>query len=130
MRPGMEFPPRPDDTPTPQPHAETEQRINARKWLSSQGQRAIGAEFGGVSATEFTLLQKLIGHAGFGLFYSLLQYQRTEAQEQLSRLPLGGMSELAAASVLQGHVQALDRVRELLLDIADPSAQQGQGASE
>lgn len=107
-----------------QPAAESSARIAARAWLAAQGKRSLYADFGGVSPPDYELLRSLIGLPAFGIFYSLLQHQRQEYQERLSNVSLSSAESVAAAGVLQGHIRCLDQLREMLLDIADPNAQQ------
>lgn len=97
--------------------SEAQQRVLA--WLRSQGQLDFEE---GVSQADFSELQTLLDSRAFGLFYALLAQERAKALVVLSNLPLSGDSNLAAASVLQGQIRAVDRVRELLLFIADPNA--------
>lgn len=102
-------------------------RANALRWLSAQGQRSLYAEFGGCSPAEFEQLRQLIGHRGFGIYWSLIAHQRTEYLERLSNASLATEEGKLAAAVLQGHIKCLDQQREMLLDISDPSAQQDEG---
>lgn len=100
---------------------ESESRKLARQWLNAQGQRSLYAGFGGLSEAEYSAVKSLVGHAGFGIFYSLLMQMRAESLVALTNTQA---QDAAAVAVLQGHVRCLDRVRELLLDISDPLAQQ------
>lgn len=120
------FPGAEEQKPAP---AETAARKATRTWLAAQGQRSLFADFGGVSPAEFEQLRSLLGYPAFGLFWSLLRHQRTEYQERLTGLALNSPEMISAASVLQGHIRCLDQLREMLLDISDPSAQQGEGTA-
>lgn len=96
-----------------------ERRQASLNWLNSQGQRSLGV---GIDMEDFEALQGLIGHNGFGIFWSLLAQQRAEAMSVLSNIPLGSPERDSAASVLQGQIRAIDQIRETVLDIADPQA--------
>lgn len=109
---------------------EPERRANARRWLKEQGVRSLSAENGGVSLPQFAQLQTLIGNEAFGLFWSLVAGERANALVMLGNAKLGTPERDCAASVLQGQIAAIDILRELLLDIADPQMQQqDEGAS-
>lgn len=97
----------------------TESRASAEKWLREQGQISLEA---GMDAKEFGSLQTLIGHQPFGLFMAVLAHQRAQAAVLLSNLQLGSPAQIAAASVLQGQIRAVDQIRETVLSIADPQA--------
>lgn len=104
-----------------------ERRAAVSHWLASQGQRSLEV---GMEQEEFSSLQGLIGHSGFGVFWSLLAQLRAEAQVALSNLPLTSPEKVAAASVLQGQIRAVDQTRQLLLDIADPQMADAAQPSE
>jgi hypothetical protein len=77
-----------------------------------------------ISEDEHRELLSLIGHKGFGLLYGLLMRDRAGWVIQLSNIALADGQKVAAASVLQGQIRAVDRLREIVLNIADPAADQ------
>lgn len=99
----------------------SQERLATARWLAEQGQRSLAT---GVSVSEMEALRSLLSNEGFGIFYSLLRFKRTEYQDQLKNRPLVDPASIARASVLQGHILALDELDELLLCIADPQAQE------
>lgn len=92
-----------------------EAREATSKWLRAQGLRS------DVSAEEMADLRSLLApHKGFGILWSLVMFDRQEAALQLGNADLSTASGVSRASVLQGQIRAIDNIRELILDIADP----------
>lgn len=94
-------------------------------WLAVQGKRE---DLDVEGAAE---IKALFGDAtlrrGFGVLWSLIMFDRAQDQEELSKINLGRPEGVARASVLQGQIAAIDRIYELLLEVADPTVQdQGQ----
>lgn len=95
--------------------ARGDQRKAADLWLKQQG------IIEKLDDEQFELVRKLIGNPSFGIFWALLRYRREESAVVLSNAPLGGPERDCAASVLQGNIRAIDGVRELILELAEPS---------
>jgi hypothetical protein len=90
-------------------------RKAADKWLKDQG------IIGELSEDQYESVRQLIGLPSFGIFWALLRYRREESAIVLSNSPLGGPERDCAASVLQGNIKAIDGVRDLILELAEPT---------
>lgn len=88
----------------------------ADEWLKRQG------VIDELTDEDWTQVQKLIGNPSFGIFWAMLRYRREESAIMLSNVSLGVPERDAAASVLQGQIRAIDGIRELILQIAEPNA--------
>lgn len=88
----------------------------AEEWLKKQG---VIAE---LDDDQYREVKKLIGNPSFGIFYAMLLWHRQRSAMLLTNAPLGTPERDSAASVLQGHVRAIDEVREIILNIAEPNA--------
>jgi hypothetical protein len=87
------------------------------QWLASQGIRNPIE----VSAEDFAELRSLLApHKGFGIFWSMLMFDRQNAALRLTNSNLGTAAGISEAAQLQGMIKAIDSFRELVLDIADP----------
>lgn len=95
-------------------------RAAADKWLKEQG---IIAE---LDNTQYEQVRKLIGNPSFGIFWALLRYRREESAVMLSNASLGSPEKDCAASVLQGNIRCIDGVRELILQLAEPTDAAGE----
>lgn len=90
------------------------QRAVAR-WLADQGKREEA------SIEELAELHTLFApHKGFGIFWSLIAFDKAQAQLMLNNINLGTPEADAEASRLQGQIRAIDAIYDLLLQIADP----------
>lgn len=88
----------------------------ADQWLKDQGM------IEELDGDNLSTLQQLIGNPSFGLFWALLRWRRERSAIVLSNASLGTPERDTAASVLQGHIRAIDEIRELVLEIAEPNA--------
>lgn len=95
--------------------AKGDARAAADKWLKEQGMIA------DLTDEQFESVRQLIGNPSFGIFWALLRYRREESAAFLSNAPLGGPERDCAASVLQGNMKAIDGVRDLILELAEPT---------
>lgn len=96
--------------------AKGDARKAADKWLKEQG------IIESVTDEQYESVRQLIGNPSFGIFWALLRYRREESAVFLSNAPLGGPERDCAASVLQGNIKAIDLIRELILELAEPTA--------
>lgn len=93
-------------------------------WLAKQGKREYPSD------VELAELHTLFApHKGFGILWSLIAFDRARDLEELKNIRLGTPEGDSQASRLQGQILAVDRLYELLLQIADPPgvAQQTEG---
>lgn len=95
--------------------ARGDQRKAADEWLKKQGVIA------DLTDEQFESVRQLIGNPSFGIFWALLRYRREESAIFLSNAQLGGPERDCAASVLQGNMRAIDGIRELILELAEPT---------
>jgi len=92
-------------------------RAATAQWLASQGLRNPEE----ISPEDFAELRTLLApHKGFGIFWSMLAFNRQNAAMMLSNTNLATPAGISAASQLQGNIKAIDDFRELVLNIADP----------
>lgn len=85
-------------------------------WLVKQGKRE------NLSIEELPEVHSLFApHKGFGILWSLIAYDRARDLEELKNIRPSTEDNRARLSELQGQIRAVDRLHELLLDIADPS---------
>jgi hypothetical protein len=99
-------------------------RKAAADWLKKQG---IIEE---VSDEDFETVRQLIGNPSFGIFWAMLRWRRERSAIMLTNAPLGSPERDSAASVLQGHIKAIDEILEMVLDIAEPPADAAGEAEE
>lgn len=104
--------------------AKGDQRAAADAWLKKQG------IIESLTDEQFESVRQLIGNPSFGIFWALLRYKREESAIVLSNAPLGGPERDCAASVLQGNIRAIDGVRELILELAEPTADAAEQRSD
>lgn len=104
--------------------AKGDARKAADKWLKEQG------VIGELDEQQYEQVRSLIGLPSFGIFWALLRYRREESAIVLSNSPLGGPERDCAASVLQGNIKAIDGVRELILELAEPTADAAEQRSD
>lgn len=95
--------------------AKGDAKAAADKWLKEQGM------IEALDYDQYESVRQLIGNSAFGIFWALLRYRREESAIILSNAPLGGPERDCAASVLQGNIKAIDGVRSLILEIAEPT---------
>lgn len=57
---------------------------------------------------------------GFGIFLSMLMFERQAAVASLMNADLSNSAGAVRAAKLQGIVQCVDNIRDLVLNIADP----------
>jgi len=91
-------------------------RKAASDWLNKQG--IIEA----VTDEDYEQVRQLIGSPSFGIFWAMLRWRRERSAMLLTNASLGSPERDSAASVLQGHIKAIDEIRELVLEIAEPTA--------
>lgn len=93
-------------------------RQAALQWLNSLGIRNPEE----LSLDDYEQVKKLLGNdrPGFGIFFSLMMFERQKAVMQLTNADLSNSSGAVSAAKLQGIVLAVDNVRDLILNIADP----------
>lgn len=65
---------------------------------------------------------KLIAMPGFKTLLCSLQAEREAFRATLEGMPLTNQDQAARASVLQGQIKGIDRIRHHLLDIMVPNA--------
>lgn len=98
-------------------------RGDARKaadiWLKQQG---IVEE---LDDKQYELVRELIGNPSFGIFWAMLRWRRERSAIFLSNASLGSPEADSAASVLQGHIKAIDEIRDLVLELAEPTPAAG-----
>ena len=77
---------------------------------------------------DWTAVKKLLGNdrPGFGVFLSMMMFERQKAVAQLTNADLSSSIGAVAAAKLQGIILCVDMMRELVLNIADPS---GEGSN-
>lgn len=95
--------------------AKGDARKAADKWLKDQG--IIEA----LTDEQYETVRQLIGLPSFGIFWALLRFRREESAIVLSNAVLGTPERDSAASVLQGNIRAIDGVRTLILELAEPT---------
>lgn len=99
-----------------------EARVAVANWLNAQGKRE------DLDSETLTQVQTLFApHRGFGILWSMIAFDRARDLEELKGTPLGSPQGVARASVLQGQIAAIDRLYEMLLDIADPTVPDDEG---
>lgn len=97
-----------------------ERRAATAQWLTAQGIR----DPQHISSEDHAeLITLLAPHRGFGIFWSVLAYARAYNSALLQNLNLTTPESVARASQFQGMIKAIDEVRELILNIADPLAE-------
>jgi len=71
---------------------------------------------------EWQQVKSLLGtdRKGFGIFLSMLMFERQKAVAQLTNADLSNSQGAVSAAKLQGIILAVDNVWELILNIADP----------
>lgn len=94
------------------------QRKAVLGWLNSLGIRNPEE----ISTEEYAKVRALLGNdrPGFGIFISMLMFERQAAVVQLMTADLSTSAGAVRAAKLQGVVQCVDNVRELIMNIADP----------
>ena len=75
---------------------------------------------------QYSQVKELIGNPSFGIFYAMLRWRRERSAIFLSNASLGSPENDSAASVLQGHIKAIDEIRDLVLELAEPTPAAGQ----
>lgn len=95
-----------------------EVRNAALKWLNSLGVR----DPSNLAVEDYAKVKSLLGsdRPAFGIFFSMLMFERQQAVAQLMQADLSNSSGAVKAAKLQGIVQCVDNVRELVLNMADP----------
>jgi hypothetical protein len=92
-------------------------RAATAQWLASQGLRNPQE----ISPEDFAELRTLLApHKGFGIFWSMLNFERQNSAVMLNNTNLATPMGVSTASQLQGKIKAIDDLRELVLNIADP----------
>jgi hypothetical protein len=87
-------------------------------WMNSQGIRN-PEELG---QADYEQVKRLLGsdRPAFGIFLSMVMFERQKAVMQLTNADLSNSQGAVTAAKLQGIVLAVDTMRELILNIADP----------
>lgn len=96
--------------------AQGDAKAAANKWLNEQG------IIEDLTDDDYREVKKLIGNRSFGIFWAMLRWQRETSAIALSNASLGSPERDSAASVLQGHIRAIDQIRDLVLHLAEPTA--------
>ena len=92
-------------------------RAATAQWLASQGLRNPEE----ISPEDFAELRTLLApHKGFGILWSMIAFTRQSSTVMLNNANLSTPHGVSAASQLQGTIRAIDEIRELVLNIADP----------
>jgi hypothetical protein len=96
----------------------SEIRAAVLQWLNKQGIR----EPSQIDVTEYAQVRQLFGtdRPGFGIFLSFIMFERQQAQAALANADLSTSSGAVAAAKLQGVIQCVDNIRELVLNLSDP----------
>lgn len=102
----------------------TQVRQAVLSWLNGLGIRNPEE----LSIEDWQQVKRLLGNdrQGFGIFISMLMFERQAAAAQLVNADLSNSQGAVAAAKLQGQIIAVDNMRELILNIADPS---GEGSN-
>lgn len=87
-------------------------------WMNKQGIR----DPSNISTEDYANLMSLLGQdrKGFGVFLSLMHFYRSLWAQSLANADLSNSAGAVAAAKLQGCIQCVDTMRDLVLDIADP----------
>lgn len=88
------------------------------KWMNEQGLR----DPDNLPVDDYAKVRSLLGNdrPGFGIFLSMVMFERQKAFMQLTTADLSNSAGAVAAAKLQGMCQMVDIIRELVLSIADP----------
>ena len=93
-------------------------RMAVIRWMNEQG--IINPSE--MDTKDFEAVRDMIGSSkGLGVILAILRFRREESMIFLRNAKLGTAQADCAASVLQGQIAALDSLRDLLLEIADPT---------
>ena len=105
-----------------------DKRTAVTRWMNDQGLRDPSQ----LSSADHAELLRLLSseRKGFGIFLSLMQFQRAQWAIQLTNADLSNSAGAVAAAKLQGSIQMVDTMRELVLAIADPMPVEQPAARE
>lgn len=96
----------------------------AQRWLEAQGPKAT------FTTEENREIQKLVGNPGFGLLLQMLAAERQGFYVQLSHINLADAAGTRLASVLQGRIQGIERIREAVLELYPDEVPASEGAKQ
>lgn len=96
-------------------------------WMNEQGLR----DPDNLPVEDYAKVRALLGNdrPGFGIFLSMVMFERQKAFVQLTTADLSNSAGAVAAAKLQGMCQMVDTIRELILSIADPIGE-GSGSDD
>lgn len=79
-----------------------------------------------LTSAEYDLVTGLIGSQAFGLLMSLVLYEKMETFAHMANLSVAQPEQARLISVLQGKIQGLDGVAQLVLNLKpkDPTEQE------
>lgn len=89
------------------------------QWLNGLGIR----DPSNLDATDFARVRGILSSTdrpAFGIFLSMMMFERQQAVAQLMTADLSDSKGAVRAAKLQGVVQCVDNMRDLILNIADP----------
>jgi hypothetical protein len=89
------------------------------QWLNSLGIR----DPSNLDQGDYAKLRGLLSSSdrpGFGIFLSMLMFERQQMVAQLMTADLSDAKGAVRAAKMQGYVQCVDNMRDLILNIADP----------
>ncbi len=92
------------------------------KWMNDLGLR----DPSNLSVEDYAKVRNILSSAerpGFGIFLSMMQFERQQAVAQLMTADLSNSAGAVRAAKLQGIVQCVDNMRALILSVADPSGE-------
>lgn len=93
-------------------------RSAVTSWMNQQGIRNPEE----ISLQDYQLVRGLLSgeRSAFGVFLSMMMFERQQAVAQLTNADLSSSTGAVAAAKLQGIILAVDNMRDLILNIADP----------
>lgn len=88
------------------------------RWLADQGVRDPSE----ISSEDFVRVRGLLSsdRPAFGILWSLIMFERQQAQGLLNNTDLSTSAGAVAAAKLQGIIKCVDTIRETVLNVADP----------
>lgn len=104
-----------------------EKRYAVTRWMADQGVRDPEQ----VSQEEYAELMSLLApHKGFGIFLSIIMFERQQAAALLNNLNFATPQGASTGSQLQGTIKAIDTIREIVLNIADPVGDRSEAPNQ
>jgi hypothetical protein len=99
------------------------------KWMQELGIR----DPSNLDTNAYAQLRGLLSsneRPGFGIFWSMIMFERQQAVAQLINCNLSSEEGKSNAAKLQGIVQCVDNMRDLLLNVADPIGEGSDSVTE